>query len=158
MTSVTVIGIGNTLMGDDGVGVVVAEALASRDHGADVNVTIGYTAGMALMPAVQDAEHVIIIDAMDAGEAPGSVFRFDAEAVGLPQLRSTTSHGVGVPQLVAAARLLGNCAPFTVFAVQVGDIMCGPDTLSPQVREALPDIVGMVEAEAESIAHGTSSG
>jgi hydrogenase maturation protease len=143
-----VIGVGNTLMGDDGVGVLVARELEALlpDTGpvGPICVIEGDTAGMALMPYVLESERVIFVDAFNVGDDPGSVYRMDPDAAGLTTLRSNTSHGVGIPYLITLARLQGHWPEFIVYGVQVCDIMCGPDTLSDEVRAVVPDVVDMV--------------
>lgn len=151
MTRTVIIGVGNTLMGDDGVGVRVAEEILSRyPHAqrAGVQIVSGYTAGMGLMSHVLAADRVVFIDAANVADDPGSVYRFDPDAAGLTALRSNTSHGVGIPYLITNARLQGHWPEVVVYAVQVGDIMCGPDVLSEAVGQAVPDVVAMVAAEA----------
>jgi len=150
----TVIGVGNTLMGDDGVGVRIARELSELlpDVGpvGPIKVVEGDTAGMALMPYVMEADRVIFVDAVTVGDTPGSVYRMDPDAAGLTSLRSNTSHGVGIPYLISVARLQGHWPHFLVYGIQAGDIMCGPDTLSCEVTAAMPDVIEMVMADALS--------
>jgi len=150
MPKISVIGIGNTLKADDGVGVQVAEELASLDLGAGVDVVSGELAGMLLAPYFIDYDHAIVVDAIDAQDTPGSVFRFYAEE-GLPMLRSHTSHGISVPELVTVARLKGSKARILIFAVQVEDVRPMSEGLSAKVAEAVPAVIEMVLAEIERI-------
>jgi hydrogenase maturation protease len=152
---VCVIGIGNTLMGDDGVGVRVAEVLASRDLGPDTEVVSGGTSGMALSRYFVEADCVVVIDAIAAGDAPGSVFRFTPDDIGMSQLRSHTSHGLSLPSIMMAAQLQGAAPDVVVYAVQIGDITCGFDTLTPEVAAAIPDIADMVAEEARRLAQAS---
>lgn len=145
---VSVIGIGNTLMGDDGVGVRVAEEL--RDllpRVPEVDVVTGGVAGMMLMPAVLAADHVIFVDALAVDDEPGSIFRMDPDIAGITGLRSTTSHGMGIPYLITNARMLGHDPTFVVYGIQIGDIMGGPDTLSPNVHGVVPVVAGLIAEE-----------
>jgi len=150
----TVIGVGNTLMGDDGVGVRVARELASilphAGPAGPIEVVEGDTAGMALMPHVMTADRIVFVDAVTVGDEPGSVYRFDPDAAGLTTLRSNTSHGVGIPYLITLSRLQGHWPQFIVYGIQIGDIMCGPDTLTARVEEAISDVMGMVMADVYS--------
>lgn len=147
---IRVIGIGNQLMGDDGVGIRVAEELRSElpDTPA-VEVVCGGVAGMALMPTVLGADDVVFVDALAVDAEPGAIFRFDPDEAGVSGLRSTTSHGMGIPYLITNARMLGHFPNFLVYAVQIGDITTGPDTLSPPVEAAVSKVVTMV---AEDVA------
>ena len=152
MPRVCIIGIGNTLMGDDGVGVRVAEELSSRDLGADVYVVSGGTDGMALSRHFTECDAVVVVDAIAADDTPGSVFRFTPDDAGITSLRSHTSHGLSVPAIMFAASLQGACPFVIVYAVQIGDITCGFETLSAQVESAVPDVTEMVAAEAQRLA------
>lgn len=150
--AISVIGIGNTLMGDDGVGVRLAEQV--RPLLADdprVEVVTGGTAGMALMPHVLTADAIVFLDALAAGAEPGSIFRFDPDAAGVTQTRSHTSHGVGIPYLITSARLQGHWPSFVIVAVHVGDTMLGPDRLSAPVEAALPRASEIVVEEVRSL-------
>ena len=144
---VTVIGIGNTLMGDDGFGVRVAEELLCRELPPDVEVVVGSVAGMSLVGHLLDSERVIFADAIDARAEPGSVFRFDPDDVGVTQLRSNTIHGMSVSYLVTTARFSGAHPDVLVYAVQVEDVRPHPDTLTPKVLAAVGDVADMIEAE-----------
>lgn len=142
---ISVIGVGNTLMGDDGVGVRVAELLRDElPQVPEVEVVTGGVAGMALMPAVMTADEVVFVDALAMDAEPGAIFRFDPDEAGVSGLRSTTSHGMGIPYLITNARMQGHFPGFLVYAVQIDDIMLGPDTLSKRVEAAVPQVVDMI--------------
>lgn len=148
---------GNTLMGDDGVGVKVAEALSSRDLGPGIDVICGGTAGMALSQHFAEADAVVVVDAIAAGDVPGSVFRFTPEEGGLTELRSHTSHGLSLPNIMLAARLKGAAPKVIIYGIQIGDITCGFDTLTSEVEAAIPDVCALVIAEAIRLAAETPS-
>lgn len=150
MARTTIIGIGNTMMGDDGIGVRTAEALAERDLGPDVDVVIGSTAGMALVRYFLDSDVVIVLDGLDVGDEPGSVYRFDADDAGVGSLRSHTSHGISVPDLLQAARLRGSTTTVLIYGVQVGDVSMRIDELTPALEKALSEVADMVAAEVAS--------
>ncbi len=143
----TIIGIGNTLMGDDGVGVRVAEALMQLELPPDVEVVVGETAGMGLVGYLLESERVIFADAIDAGVQPGSVFRFDPDDAGVTQLRSNTSHGMSIGHLVTSARLSGAQPEVLVYAVQVGNVVPIPDTLTAPVEAAVSDVAALIAAD-----------
>lgn len=139
-----VIGIGNTFMGDDGIGPVVARALQARMP-EETEVVIGETAGMALMPYFLKGVPVLVVDALSAGAEPGAIFRFTPDDGGILELRSNTLHGCGLPYLVTTARLAGIEPDVTVYAVQVGDVHPDPDTLTPSVSRSVAEVVRMLE-------------
>ena len=147
MKRLTIIGIGNTMMGDDGIGVRVAEALADRDLGPRVEVVVGSVAGMALIGHFLESETIIVVDGIDVSAEPGSVYRFDADDAGITALRSHTSHGLSVPDLVRAARLSGASPRVLVFGIQVGDVSMRVDELSPALARAVEATADLVKAE-----------
>ena len=69
---VLVLGIGNPLMGDDGAGVELAHRLQERDYGPLVHVEEGGTQGMTLLPLLEDADTLILLDAVRTGALPAS--------------------------------------------------------------------------------------
>jgi hydrogenase maturation protease len=152
---VAVLGVGNTLMCDDGVGVAVARALlAEGGLPASVEVVVGETAGMGLVGFFRDSDAIVFVDAIDAGEEPGSVFRFGPDEAGVTSLRSNNIHGMGVGYLLTCARLAGASPEVVCVAVQVGDVRPMPDELTPAVTSALPRAVALVRAEAVRLASG----
>jgi len=102
-----VLGVGNLLMGDDGVGVHAAMALCREGGllGADI-LEVG-TAVLDALPALETADRIIVMDAVCAGEAPGTVYRIPlsqcaensciASVHGLSLVRILTLHGKQVP-------------------------------------------------------------
>ncbi len=154
MPCVTVLGIGNTLMGDDGVGAIVAREFALLDLGPDVAVVERPNAEMGLLKHFLDSDVVIVVDALDAGSEPGAVFRFTPDQAGITSLRSNNIHGMGVGFLVTNARLSGIDPHVVVYGVQVGVVGPRADSLSEPVAEAVPHVVEMVRNELATIATG----
>jgi hydrogenase maturation protease len=102
-----VVGIGNPLRGDDGIGIAVAEALRERvPAGVDVRRDSGDVA--RLVDLWRDARAVILVDAASAGSVPGTIHRFDASDARLPEsVLSCSTHTFGVGEAIELARALG---------------------------------------------------
>lgn len=153
LRSVAVLGIGNTLMGDDGAGVAAAFRLRSAGGlPSRVEVVLGETAGMALLRYFCDCDAVVFLDAIDAGTTPGSIFRFGPDEAGMTETRSNNIHGMGLPHLLASARLLGHDPEIVCLAVQVGDVRPRPGAFSAEVEAALPQLAELARAEAVRLA------
>jgi hydrogenase maturation protease len=159
---VAVLGLGNLMRTDDGVGMLALAALAadprmtdlcmSDPRMADSNIPAsvrlieGGTLGLDLLYSVEGAENLLVLDAVDAGEAPGTLMRFEGEAVDrLPCGRSV--HLLGLSDLLGAMRLL-ECAPqrTVLLGVQPAETGWGT-TLTGPVCAAIP---GLLDA---SLAH-----
>ena len=133
----TVLGIGNPLMGDDGVGITLLNELMGLRHEQELEFVDGGTVGMSLLPLVLDADSLLVLDAI-SGPTPGTVIVLSGDQ--LPRLlRMTLSpHQVGLLDVLVGARLLG-CEPSRIAVIGVVpasvDLNLG---LSPQVQAAVP--------------------
>lgn len=141
---ILVLGIGNVLLGDDGIGVHVVGALERlADRGLielppETRLVDGGTLGLALLPLVSGARAVVLVDAAELGRAPGAVEVLDGEALGGVPSRRVAPLPVGVGDIVAAARLTDGAADSIVLVgVQPGVIVPGIE-LSVPVRAAVP--------------------
>jgi hydrogenase maturation protease len=103
-----VIGLGNVVMSDDGLGVHAVRRLQHRYRlEARVEVVEGGTAGLLLLPLLADARQVIILDAIDTGAEPGTLVRLDGEDWASAFQIGMTPHDVGLADLLGAAQLSG---------------------------------------------------
>ena len=137
---VLVMGVGNTLLQDDGVGVHVTESLkASNTSTTELNILDGGTIGLSLLPEIEDADAVIIVDASEIGEHPGSmrIFR-DAEIDQQLSGKKRTVHEVALADLFSAAAIRGRCtAKRALIAIQPGSTDWGLEP-TPDVQAAIP--------------------
>ncbi len=106
--STVVIGVGNPLMGDDGVGLEALRRLASRWHLPDeVEVIDGGTWGMNLLHLIEEADGVVLLDAIRAGEAPGTVVRLDRDDLPRMFVHKISPHQIDLQEVLALAELRG---------------------------------------------------
>ncbi len=107
MTRLVVLGIGNVLLTDDGAGVHAARRLAERVAAReDVRVLDAGTLSFTLAPVIESADRLIVLDAMELGEPPGSVRHFLDDEVDRLLTRGRLSvHEVGLRDVLAIARL-----------------------------------------------------
>jgi len=105
---VVVIGAGNTLLSDDGFGAAVLDALReSWDLPPEVELVDGGTWGMNLLPAIEDADALVIVDAIDVGRAPGSPITLERDSI--PRLLGVklSPHQIDLRETLAVAELRG---------------------------------------------------
>jgi len=99
--TVAVVGIGNLLMGDDGVGINVIETLSHRYKlPPEVILLDGGTKSIELLPYIEDAQRVIFIDAVDVGASPGTIIEVEGEAVAEYFQHKLSVHQIGLPDLI----------------------------------------------------------
>jgi hydrogenase maturation protease len=142
---VLVMGVGNTLLQDDGIGVHVTESLRAGQTGdlpcfdPDLDLIDGGTIGLSLLPDIEDAAAVIVVDASELGEAPGTlrIFR-DREIDQQLSGKRRTVHEVALADLFAAAAIRGRSPEWrALIAIQPASTELGLD-LTPDVRAAIP--------------------
>lgn len=141
---ILVLGIGNVLLGDDGIGVHVVgaiERLAERGSvalPAGARLVDGGTLGLALLPLVSTARAVVLVDAVELGRAPGTVAVLDGDALGTVTAGRVVPLPVGVADIIAATRLTDRAPERLVLVgIQPGEIRPGIE-LSAPVQAALP--------------------
>lgn len=148
-----VLGLGNILLRDEGVGVRVVEALAERYIlPAEVEVIDGGTAGMELLNAIAGCDHLLICDAVRADAPPASVIKLaDAEVPAFFQTTRFSPHQVGLADVLATL-LLTDEAPRSVVLVGVVplDLELGID-LSPEIAAAVGQAVEYLATELRGL-------
>lgn len=145
---ILVLGLGNILLGDEGVGVRVVERLQELYHfPPEVQVLDGGTLALDLLPYVEDADRLLVIDALEMGAEPGAIARLEGDEVPAFLSVKISPHQVGLADLLAAARLRG-CYPQQVVLVGVQPWMIEPGlALSPPVAAQVEVLVARVLAE-----------
>jgi len=147
--SVLVLGLGNPLRGDDGVGCRLAEELARRELPPGVQVLDGGAVGLGLLDLMEGWERVIIVDAAEMGRRPGGFVRFTPSDVRLASVSDRFSlHHAGLSEVLALADALGRALPeMVIFGVQPAEVGWG-EGLSPAVEAALPALADAVLSSA----------
>ncbi|MCL2784411.1 MAG: HyaD/HybD family hydrogenase maturation endopeptidase [Propionibacteriaceae bacterium] len=151
--AITVMGVGNTIMGDDGIGVTLLELVEAACDPPGIEFVYGGIGGMSLLPVVQDADHLLILDAV-AGTTPGEVRVVTGDQI--PRLLSAklSPHQVGLLDILTAARMLGH-EPNEIVVVgivpesvdlRVGLTQVVTDALDSATRKAVEVIQGWCSA------------
>lgn len=157
-----VIGVGNVLLRDDGVGVRVAgelHRLASAGRIAlppGTRIVDGGTLGLELLPLIEDSRALLMVDAVDLGRTPGTVEVIHREALHGALAGHLSPHQVGIGDLLAAARLIGTLPEAVVLVgVQPGEVATGLE-LSGAVDAAVPTAVRACVRELRILAASAS--
>ena len=149
--SLLVLGLGNVLLRDDGVGSAAAAALAADyEPPPGVSVLDGGTLGLALLPYLEDAAHVILVDAVRADAAPGTLVRLEGDDVGPVVATRLSPHQIGVADLLDGAHWRGRYPSRVLLLGIVPESLDLDVGLSPRVAAALPMLVERVVEEARA--------
>jgi hydrogenase maturation protease len=149
MAETLVLGLGNILLGDEGVGVRVIERLLERyDFPEGVRAMDGGTLGLDLLPYLEDASRLLVVDAVQARKPPGTLVRLEGEEVPVfLDVSKVSAHQEGLQDLLAVATLKGYLPEEVVFwGAQIEALGVGLE-LSPAVAAQVDALVEKVLAE-----------
>jgi hydrogenase maturation protease len=156
-----VLGVGNVLLRDEGVGIHVVrrlEALGADALSPGTRIVDGGTLGLDLLPMLEDAAAVVMVDAVNLRLAPGAVDVLRGTDLHTALAGHISPHQVGVGDLLAAARLAGSLpARVSLVAIQPEAIEIGLE-LTPAVEAAVPVAVELALAELRAFAGSRPTG
>ncbi len=153
-TDVLVLGLGNVLLGDDGIG-AAALARLSRNYRVPPGVKLedGGTLGLSLLDLIAEAERVILVDAVRAEAAPGTLVRIDGDDV-MDAVRDRLSpHQVGVADVLDAARLINRYPSVVTLIGLVPEALDLNFARSRAVETNLDELVAAIACEVESFGY-----
>jgi len=145
-TPILVLGVGNVLMGDEGVGVHVVRRLSEIALPDGVECLDGGTGSFLLLDPMQRARRVILVDATLDGQPAGTVTRLTPRfSADYPT--TLTAHDIGLKDLLDAAYLTGRPLDVTLFAISIDPPAGLGMELSPGIAERVPEIARLVMEE-----------
>lgn len=145
---VTVLGVGNVILRDEGFGVRVVEYLDARYDFPDyVQLVDGGTLGIELTQYVTGTQKLLVIDSINGGAAPGTMFRFEDDDVMAHFQDKLSAHEVGIQDVLALLSVTGKKIPdVVVIGAQPYDLGAGVE-LSPDMKALLPRMAEQALAE-----------
>lgn len=143
-----VLGVGNTLRADEGVGVRVVEAL-ERDYrlpAGAVAIDAG-TSSMEMLEVLSHLDFLLVVDAIAAGKPPGTLVKLAGDEVPVFFRRNLSPHGIGLSDVLAALEFMG-AEPRETVIVGVQPVSLELSTeLTPEVAACVPTLVAQTVAE-----------
>jgi hydrogenase maturation protease len=151
-TPILILGVGNILLSDEGVGVRVVEALQQMRLPENVEVLDGGTASMALLDSLSHRDRVIVVDAVKGHQEPGTIYRFTPADISVQREIITSLHQIDLLDALAQVEFLG-CAPRDVvlYGIEPKDIALGLE-LTPEVETVIPRVIELVLSELRTSA------
>ena len=144
--NILVLGVGNEILTDDGVGPRIAEGAQQRWFGTGVRFQTTFQAGMPLVDLVTGSDVLIIIDAIRTGGRPGELYWLDPEDMPCGDGASVPEHKIGILKALKLGRALGLAMPERVFvlAVEAADVTTFGEELTPEVAASVPGAIRQV--------------
>ncbi len=145
---ITVLGLGNILLADEGFGVKVVLKM-QRNYRFPENVSLvdGNVLGLNLLGTVSEADRLIVVDAIKNRGEPGTVYRLEGDEI--PQrIRAKNSlHQVDFLETLTLCQALGNVPETVIIGVEPKDIQSVQDKLTPEIKAQMEPVIDLVLAE-----------
>lgn len=151
-----IIGIGQSLRGDDGAGLAAVQLWqriypSSANH-PSVHVELAELPGLSLLDGILGADATILVDAVRSGEKPGKLHWISEGDLAAFEAGSNSAHGMGVAETLAMGRRLypeEMPSSVIIIGIEAGNVGLG-ETLSPEVRQTLPQAAEWIEYQLQS--------
>lgn len=159
-TSVLVLGVGNVLLTDEGIGVHVADLLEKEGGFPEgVRVVEGGTDGFSLFSVISGAGHLVVVDCVKAGGEPGAVYRFTLDDISrFPDVYKTSAHQISLEEVLTLMPLVADAPQSVVIiGIEPASLEMGMQ-LSPTVAAKVPRVVELVRQEVDRLLAGAPKG
>jgi hydrogenase maturation protease len=143
-----IIGCGNLLLKDEGIGVHCIEFLKQKNLPEGVELLDGGTAGIDLIGFIQQAEKVVIVDAVRAGGNPGEIYCFSPQDFETEASPITSLHDITLKDIFRIIQKLGPLPKIRIIGIEPKSIDCGTE-LSPELKKMLPKLSELALKEIE---------
>lgn len=141
-----IVGVGNLLLQDEGIGVHIIQALQDRELPAHVDLLDMGTATMNLAFYLDGVQKVIIVDALKAGQKPGTIYQCRPEDLIADKEGPVSLHDLGVVESLSMSKKLGYSPEVVIIGVEPKTIDWGME-LTEEVKKKMPNIIDAVLKE-----------
>ncbi|HTY91269.1 MAG TPA: hydrogenase maturation protease [Methanocella sp.] len=147
--NIKILGCGNMLMGDDGVGIRVIERLQEMKLPENVEIIDAGVGGMAILSWIEDADKVIIVDAVQTGnEPPGTVYEFTDKELPPSDMFMLSLHDLNLVDTINVGRVVQKMPDvIVIIGVEVKRVAEFTKDLTPEVEGAIPEVLDLVLKE-----------
>lgn len=145
MKKVMILGIGNLLLNDEGIGVVVLQEL-QNNFSFDENVELidGGTGGLFLLQFIEDADKLLVIDAITCDKEPGTVYKFNAEEIPEQVVEKISMHEVNFMEILNLCKMRKKVPSEVVIIGIEPKSLEMEGRLSEEVKSKIPELINMV--------------
>ncbi len=156
-SKIVVIGIGNLLLMDEGIGVHTINELEKHDLPESVKIYDGGTGGFKLIDLMHGATRVFFVDAVETGSEPGTVTIFSAEEVhSVYNKKKYSLHDTDLMEIIKMTEMLGNPPMIEIVGIQPKTINYGT-TLSKELTDSMSNIINTVLRRIEEVCNTQSA-
>ncbi len=148
---VLILGVGNLLLKDDGFGVHFINSLRAVDFPSNISVLEAGTVSHQLIPLLHEIGHLIVVDVVEAGDVPGSLFRFSPDDMKFPAEQKVSLHQISLIDVLNMAELTGGKPKTIIIGVQPKDVTSWSVEMSDELKTVIPKVKDLVFEELRKI-------
>ena len=152
---IMVLGVGNLLFTDEGVGIHAVETLLEQyEFSQNVSIEDGGVLGINLLGIISEADDLIVVDAIRNGGAPGTLYRLEGDDIPKRILGKNSLHQVDLLEALTLCQALDKVPETVIVGVEPEDIETLGLELTPPVQEKMSDLIAMVLKELDRLGAG----
>jgi hydrogenase maturation protease len=144
-----IIGCGNLLLKDEGIGIHLIEYLRRVDLPADVELVDAACGGFDIMPHLDNVKKVVIVDAMQAGGKAGQIYKFGLDDFSTDTPPNMSLHDISLKDVLLLSQRLAPLPPITIFGIEPKEMKWGME-LTPELEKVLPRLAELVIKEMKN--------
>lgn len=150
MNDIAVLGIGNLLLKDDGIGIHLIERLTELEYDKIYNVELidGGTCILELLDVFVRNKKIIVLDSIKGGHSPGTIYKITPQELGTYIKESTSLHDVQILDIIRDSNLLGYNPEVIIIGVEPEEIIFDLE-LSEIIRHSIPKMIDIIKKELE---------
>jgi hydrogenase maturation protease len=148
---VLVLGVGNILLTDDGFGVHFVNALQDTRFPPNVQVIEAGTVSHQLITLFREIDHLFVVDVVEAGDTPGSIFRFSPDDMNFRSEPRYSLHQVSLIDVLRMAEMTGGKPRTVIIGVQPRDVTSWSLELSAELEAVIPRVKDLLIGELKQI-------
>ncbi len=145
--NVLILGVGNLLLSDDGFGVHVINAMRDIPLPPHIDLMEAGVVSHQLIPEFHELDLLIVVDAIEAGDSPGSIFRFSPEELRVKGGIKASLHQLSLFDVLQMTELTGKKPETVIFAVQPKDVTSCSMELNDEVKSVIPRVIELIMDE-----------
>lgn len=146
MKNTVVIGIGNILLKDDGVGVYVIRQLENENLSSTIELVDGGTSTLDTLSYFLEYNKIIIVDCLKAGHKPGTIYKINPEDIKNYKKENLSIHDVQILDVVKMANMMGKFPEVVIFGIEP-QVICLDTEMSENMKNKIPEIIKHIKVE-----------
>lgn len=144
---ILILGVGNLLLKDDGFGVHLVNSLKENAFPENITLLEAGTVSHQLIPMLREVDYLIVIDVVEAGDKPGSLFRFSPDDMEFQTGQKYSLHQISLVDVLKMAELTGGKPDTVIIGVQPGDVSSWSLEMSDELKAVMPRVRQLVLEE-----------